>query len=67
MGEYMEDEINKLAEMFPDSVEISKGQKGGYGWTIKLRFPTGVTNEDKVKQLTDLDNKLREKFPELKA
>jgi hypothetical protein len=67
MGEYMEDEINKLAEMFPDSVEISKGQKGGYGWTIKLRFPAGVTNEDKVKQLTDLDNKLREKFPESKA
>jgi hypothetical protein len=62
-----DEEINKLAEMFPHSIEITKGQKGGYGYTVKVRFTDdGLPKIDPVKvvsfmkALTDkLENEYR--------
>ena len=58
----MDEELNKIAELFPDSVELSKGIKGGYGWTIKVRFKPDTSAEDKVKTLETIDVLLKEKF-----
>jgi len=62
-----EHEQSKLAEMFPHSIELTKGQKGGYGWTIKVRYPsTGPIDKMAAKSMAevvrDIDLELRNSF-----
>ena len=58
-----EQEQSKLAELFPHSIELTKGQKGGYGWVIKIRFPGQMPAPDKMAQaVKDVDAELRKTF-----
>jgi len=41
------------------SVEISRGQKGSYGWTVKVR---GDDDEDVMTLLKKIDGSLRASF-----
>jgi hypothetical protein len=61
-----EHETSKLVEMFPHSIEVSKGVKGGYGWTIKVRFKDtiGLTPETMALTMSNIDKALRKEFPE---
>lgn len=43
----------------PLSVEVERGQRGGYGWTIKLH---GVKAEEIVNTIAETDQKLRDLF-----
>lgn len=40
-------------------IEINRGMKGQYGWTIAAR---GDIKEEVIKDITEIDNKLRELF-----
>jgi hypothetical protein len=64
MAEDDEQEISKLAELFPHSVELTKGQKGRYSWTIKVRYPAESVNdpEKMVAVVKAIDGKLRQDF-----
>lgn len=58
-----EQEQSKLAELYPHSIELTKGQKGGYGWTIKIRFPGGAPEPQKMANaVRDVDAELRKTF-----
>jgi len=61
-----EHEISKLVELFPHSIEITKGVKGGYGWTVKVRFKDtfGLTPETMAVTMSNIDKALRKEFPE---
>ena len=61
-----EQETSKMAELFPHSIELTKGQKGGYGWVIKIRFPADrvVDAERMAKAVKDVDAELRKTFGE---
>ena len=50
-----DEEINKVVEMYPDSIEYSKNAKGEHSWSIKVRFKPDTTAEAKVKAMTDID------------
>lgn len=43
----------------PVKVELSRSQKGSYGWTITVHT---VTPGESIKQLSEIDGKLKEKF-----
>lgn len=43
----------------PLSVEVERGQRGGYGWTIKLH---GVKSGEVVQIVWETDQKLRQLF-----
>ena len=43
----------------PFKVELSRGQKGSYGWTITVHT---VTGDQAVTQLKELDAKLQTEF-----
>ena len=43
----------------PFKVELTRGQKGSYGWTITVHTATG---EQAVEQLQELDAQLQEQF-----
>ena len=51
------DQVISHAE--PLSVEITRGQRGGYGWTIKLY---GVETNEVVDQVKACDDKLKALF-----
>ena len=56
----MELEAGKLKiEGDPFTVELERGQKGGYGWTIKVR---GQIGDVVVLLVKDIDWKLRELY-----
>ena len=57
-----DEEINKTVELFPHSIEITKGQKGGYGYTVKVRFPDGKTPEEMVTYTKLLTDKLEDQY-----
>jgi len=50
---------HKIEYAEPLSVEVERGQRGGYGWTIKLH---GVKAEEIVNTIAETDLKLRELF-----
>ena len=50
---------HKIEYADPLSVEVERGQRGGYGWTIKLY---GVKAEEIVNTIAETDQKLRELF-----
>ncbi len=62
MAEGEEQEMSKMVQLYPNSVEVNRGVKGGYGWTVKLRFPFGKTPAEMAASLADLDRELKAKF-----
>jgi len=50
---------HKIQHAEPLSVEVERGQRGGYGWTIKLH---GVEPEAVVDIIAKTDQRLRELF-----
>jgi len=59
-----DEEVNKVVELFPHSIEVTKGAKGQYGWTIKVRFKDtlGLTPQVMADTVANIDKELREKF-----
>jgi hypothetical protein len=57
-----ETDVSKLVEMYPHSIEVTRGVKGTYGWTIKVRFKPDHPTVDMAKVVGDLDKELRERF-----
>lgn len=49
----------KITHEEPFKVELARGQRGSYGWTITVHTTTA---ELAVSQLVDLDNQLQSKF-----
>jgi len=45
----------------PISIEIARGQRGSYGWTIKV---AGTDLETICDQLQATDNRLKQDFPQ---
>jgi len=43
----------------PVTVEVTRGQRGAYGWTIKVK---GSTKGGVLEQIEDIDQQLRNKF-----
>ena len=50
---------HKIEYVDPLSVEVERGQRGGYGWTIKLH---GEKPSEVVYTIAETDKKLRELF-----
>jgi hypothetical protein len=50
---------HKIEHVEPLSVEVERGQRGGYGWTIKYY---GDSADEMVKMIARTDQKLRELF-----
>ena len=48
----------------PLKVEITRGQKGGYGWTYSV---SGSNMDGKLARIKDTDNRLQEMFPQPNA
>jgi len=46
-----------------NSIELSRGQKGTYGWTLKLRWPMGEPSEGTLMELRAIDAQLRREYP----
>ena len=60
----MEDKIGIAGTIMFDSadpvtVEVTRGQRGAYGWTIKVN---GSTKGGVLEQIEDIDQQLRNKF-----
>jgi len=56
----MEETLTRITYSEPISIEIEKGQRGGYGWKIKVKG----SNSDAVRlEIGVIDSKLREQFP----
>ena len=45
----------------PISIEVTRGQKGNYGWTIKV---AGTDRIDILHQIELVDDQLRQHFPQ---
>jgi hypothetical protein len=45
----------------PVSIEVTRGQRGSYGWTIKV---AGTDPEQVREKVREIDNKLRTDFPQ---
>ncbi len=45
----------------PVTIEVTRGQKGSYGWTIKV---SGNGSNDILAQIRDADTNLRLNFPQ---
>ena len=45
----------------PITIEVTRGQKGSYGWTIKV---SGTSLESITDQLQATDNRLKQDFPQ---
>lgn len=58
-GEKVKAQINVLHDA-PDRVELTKGQRGGYGWKISVNSNDVGFVLDKLKQW---DEELRRRFP----
>jgi hypothetical protein len=43
----------------PVTVEVTRGQRGGYGWTIKVK---GSTSGAVIEQIEGIDQQLRNKY-----
>jgi len=43
----------------PVTVELTRGQRGAYGWTIKVK---GATNAAVLEQIEFIDQQLRNKY-----
>jgi len=43
----------------PVTVEVTRGQRGAYGWTIKVK---GATGGGVIEQIESIDHQLRIKF-----
>jgi hypothetical protein len=43
----------------PVSIELSRGQKGSYGWTIKVH---AATTEETIQQVNTIDTNLRKVY-----
>ena len=49
----------------PVSIELARGQRGGYGWTIKVH---GKEPADILARIGDIDQRLRDNYqPEVPA
>ena len=46
-----------------NSVEITRGQRGTYGWTIKVRFPIDGEVHDALAKMIIIDGQLRKDYP----
>ena len=46
----------------PFTVEVERGQRGGYGWTIKVH---GKNPAEILKTIQDLDQQLRDQYQPL--
>jgi hypothetical protein len=59
-----EHETSKLVELFPHSIEVTRGAKGQYGWTIKARFKDtlGLTPQVMADTMANIDKEMRERF-----
>ena len=64
MEDTEEQELKRLMELFPHSIELTKGPNGGYGSTIKVRYPAESVNdpEKMVAVVKAIDGKLRQDF-----
>ena len=54
----MQGKVNLVHEE-PFKIELTRGQRGGYGWIITVHT---VTGEQAVDQLVELDRQLKAKF-----
>jgi len=45
-----------------DSIKLIKGQRGTYGWEIKIHAKSSVQN-DVIRKLKGYDGELRKQFP----
>lgn len=61
MGDYMDavEEIAKVIRDDPFKIELSKGMKGQYGWTIRV---CGATRESVLNEIHEIDKKLKESY-----
>lgn len=50
---------HKIVHEDPLSVEVERGQRGGYGWSIKLH---GEMPSEVIRTIKETDQKLRELF-----
>jgi hypothetical protein len=50
---------HKIEHVEPLSVEVERGQRGGYGWKIKIYSRTSY---DAMRFIAETDQKLRELF-----
>ena len=44
------------------SVSISKGMTGKYGWDVKIYFKEEQSNEEVLKRLFELEEKIKSKY-----
>lgn len=60
-----EQELSKIAELYPHSVECSRNAKGTYQWTIKVRYKPDDKDDPiaMVAKLEAIDLELKKKFP----
>ena len=53
-------EATSVVELEPYTVELARGQRGGVGWTIKIR---GKNMVKVLKDLAFLDGRLKSRYP----
>jgi len=57
----MEESIQRIVYDEPIKIQLERGQRGGYGWTISVRGKDSAVIIGKIK---DLDDKLKSDFIE---
>lgn len=60
----MSDEQAQGAPENTNSIKIIRGQKGSYGWEVKVRWPVGVAAEQSLVDLKAIDDRLRSDYGE---
>lgn len=57
-----QEEPSGQPEVSTNSIEITRGQKGTYGWTIKVRWPVGIAAQQTLADIKGIDSDLRATF-----